>query len=116
MKQRVLIIGSAVIVLSLLAIIALLLYVRNNTSNEDVLPRGTAREFSLSEVQSHATINDCWISFGAQVFDITRFATNLEQTQVDELSKICGTNIEALPTSIKTTEKLSQYQIGILTP
>jgi hypothetical protein len=116
MKQRTILIVAAILFIALLCAIAVLLYIRNHATNTDVLPRGTSREYSLTELQSHAAITDCWISYGAQVFDISRFAANLEQTQSDEIAKLCGTNLETLPTSIKTTEKLSQYQIGILVP
>jgi hypothetical protein len=116
MKQRTILIFSAVIVLSLLSAIAVLLYIRKSTNSNDVLPRGTSREFSFSDVQSHATAVDCWVSYGAQVFDITQFVAASQQVQSVELIKLCGTNLDTLPASIKTTEKLSQYQIGILTP
>lgn len=114
-KQHILLVGLTT-TLILLCIIAGLLFMRNHKNKSEDFPRGTVNEYTLTDVQENNTNASCWISYGARVFDITRFVARLDSAQANELTKICGTNIDTLPTSIKTADNLTEYQIGILAP
>jgi hypothetical protein len=109
-------IAGLIIILVLLSIVATILLVRNRSQPKTELPRGTSREYTLTEVKLQNIVSSCWVTFGGQVFDVTNFVAGLEPTEAIEFTKLCGTNLETLPTSIKTAEKLSKYQIGILVP
>lgn len=116
MKQRTLLISSGVC-LVILSLLALALFIRNNRTNDnEPFQRESSSEFTLADVAKHNSPNDCWVSYGGQVFSITRYLAGLETTKASELSKFCGTNIDTLPTSVNPKDGLSDYAIGLLAP
>lgn len=111
-KQKILIaIGATVTTVVLVLGIFLLL---KNSRPENDTPRGTALEFSFSSVQTHNSPDNCWISFNGQVYDLTRRLISADEQIRAAYNEICGRNVDAVPTDIKTVDALSVYQIGIL--
>lgn len=114
-NRKVLIIAAGL--LFIVIVIGLSIYFfKNNAQPANNIPRGTALEFSLSDLQKHNILESCWIGFNGQVYDVTRHLITLDEQVRDSFVLICGNTIDTIPGTIKTTEKLSTYQIGILIP
>ena len=114
-KQTVFLIGASTL-LVLLCIIAGLLFVCNQKNKASDAPAGTVNEYTLVDVRLNNSNSSCWVAYGGRVFDVTRLLARLDAVEAGELLKACGTNVETLPTGIKNTDTLTEYQIGILAP
>ncbi len=113
-RYILLILGGVIV---LLAATAGFLYARNlKSAGNEPFQRETSNEFTLTDIKARNSATSCWVSYGAQVYDITRFIASLEQSKATELTSQCGTNLDTLPSAIKTADILSDYSIGILAP
>lgn len=114
-KPKILTVVAGVLFIAIVAGLSVYFF-KKNAQPPNNIPRGTALEFSLNDLQKHNTLESCWIAFNGQVYDITRHLITLDEQVRDSFVLICGNSIDSIPDTIKTTEKLSTYQIGILTP
>jgi cytochrome b involved in lipid metabolism len=69
--------------------------IKDNEYLKDLPPRYTIRRFYLpSEVASHCTSDDCWVSLFNQVFDLTKLiAENFESPLCDPLVLAAGSDV-----------------------
>lgn len=107
---------AIVVVLALLCAVAIGLYARKQQAPDAALPRGTAREYRLSDVAQHNSQNDCFIIYSGQVYDITNIFSLKDEVQQTEIAKLCGTSVDTLPTAITDAKVIAKYQIGIAVP
>jgi cytochrome b involved in lipid metabolism len=130
-KSTSIIIGLIVVIL---AIIAITLSRRDNTPPGVVEPTGTVaptgtstpsvgtttalKSYTLAEVSTHSTQQDCWTTIRGNVYNVTSFIT-LHPGGVANIMKVCGKDGTAVfsakhSTSTNPNAALEKLKIGVL--
>lgn len=110
-KKKIIVAVLAISVVFLILIIWGVLHLKNSSQQAQVLP-STVEEFSVDDVRSQNTAENCLMSTGGVVYNLTVYIQN---KQLD-ITKICGQIDPDLKIVGLKIDKITSNKVGILVP